>query len=61
MGGCEVGGLVGTVEKVGCGFWVGRAKGAQRGGGDVDEVEIGLGLGAETGAELGEGGAVGAW
>jgi len=40
---------------------VGRAKGAQRGGGDVDEVEIGLGLGAETGAELGEDGTVRSW
>jgi len=53
--------LIGAVEKVGCGFWVDLAMGAQRGGGDVDEVEVGLELGAKTGAELGEGGAVGTW
>ena len=32
--------------------------GAGGGGGDVDEVEVGLEFGAETGTKLGEGGAV---
>ncbi len=50
-----------TVEQVGCGFRVGRTVGAYGGGGDVDEVEVRLELGAKTGAELGEGGAVGTW
>ena len=35
--------------------------GAQWGGGDVNEVKVGVEFGAETRAELGEGGAVGAW